>query len=96
VYIISNQSKKGKNGENEITRLSFAKECFFKFYGYQNLSEEEKEIKLNEHKGFDLAAEIKDVTSSFKQMLMFSPIMINRTAIQSNIHMSVQLKLSSP
>jgi hypothetical protein len=42
--------KNGRNGDNESTRLSFPKECFFKFYGYQNLSEEEKEIKLSEYK----------------------------------------------
>jgi hypothetical protein len=38
--------KNGKNGENESLRLSFPKECFFKFYWYQNLSEEEKKLNL--------------------------------------------------
>jgi hypothetical protein len=33
--------------------------CFFNFYGYQNLSEEEKELKLKKYKGFVLATEIE-------------------------------------
>jgi hypothetical protein len=35
-----------KNGENEKTRLFFAKECFFKFYGYQNLSKKKRKSNL--------------------------------------------------
>jgi hypothetical protein len=58
--------KNGKNRENERTRLSFAKECFFKFYGYQNLSEEEKKIKLSEYKGFVLATEIEEIMKFFQ------------------------------
>jgi hypothetical protein len=38
--------KRGKNGENEKTRMQYTKEYFFNFYGYQNLSEEEKELQL--------------------------------------------------
>jgi hypothetical protein len=65
ISYLTNQ-KNGRNGENERTRLSFAKECFFKFYGYQNLSEEEKEIKLSEYKGFVLVAEIEDFMKFFQ------------------------------
>jgi hypothetical protein len=49
--------KKGKNGENENIRLYLAKQCFYHFYSYQNLSEEKKELKLKHYKGFVLATE---------------------------------------
>jgi hypothetical protein len=44
--------KKGKNGENQHTRMHFTRECFLNFYCYQNLSEEDKEQKLKKYKGF--------------------------------------------
>jgi hypothetical protein len=34
--------KRGKNCENKKTRIQYTRECFFHFYGYQNLSEEDK------------------------------------------------------
>jgi hypothetical protein len=55
--------KKGKNGENQYTRMKCAKECFFHFYDYQNLTEEEKELKLKHYNGFVLATEIENFTS---------------------------------
>jgi hypothetical protein len=51
--------KKGKNSEEEKAKIAFAKDCFFHFYGYQNLPEEEKELKLKHYKGFILAMEIE-------------------------------------
>jgi hypothetical protein len=50
VYILLTNPKKGKDGKNEKTRMRFTRECFFHFYGYQNLSEEEKELKLKSYK----------------------------------------------
>jgi hypothetical protein len=38
--------KRGKNGENDKTKMQYTRECVFDFYGYQNLPEEEKELKL--------------------------------------------------
>jgi hypothetical protein len=46
--------------------MSFAKDCFVHFYGYQNLSEEEKKLKLKNYKGFVLATEIERFTSFFQ------------------------------
>jgi hypothetical protein len=69
--------KKGKGGENEKTRLHLAKDCFFHFYGYQNLPEEEKDLKLKHYKGFVLATEIV--------MLMSLNLMINKSATLNNI-----------
>jgi hypothetical protein len=42
--------KRGKHDENEKTRMHFTKECFFHFYGYQDLYEEEKYLKLKKYK----------------------------------------------
>jgi hypothetical protein len=58
--------KKGKGGENEKTRMHFTRECFFHFYGYQNLSEEDKKLKLKNYKGFILATEIEKFMSFFQ------------------------------
>jgi hypothetical protein len=66
LYIISNQSKNGKNGENEKKRIAFAKDCFFHFYDYQNLSEEGKDLKLKHYKAFVLTTEIEWFMSFFK------------------------------
>jgi hypothetical protein len=46
--------------------MHFTRECFFHFYGYQNLSEEAKELKLKLYKGFVLATEIERFISFFQ------------------------------
>jgi hypothetical protein len=56
-YLIN--PKRGKNCENEKARIQYTKEYFFQFYGNQNLSKEEKELKLKKYKGFILATEIE-------------------------------------
>jgi hypothetical protein len=39
-------------------RMHFARKCFFNFYGYEDLSEEVKDLELKKYKGFVLATEI--------------------------------------
>jgi hypothetical protein len=65
IYYLTNP-KKCKGSENEKTRLHFTRECFFHFYGYQNLSEEEKELKLKKYKEFVLEIEIDRFLTFFQ------------------------------
>jgi hypothetical protein len=58
--------KRSRNSENEGTRMYLAKQCFFHFYDYQNLSEENKKLKLKDYNGFDLAKEIERFMSFFQ------------------------------
>jgi hypothetical protein len=58
--------KKCKGGENEKTRMHFTRECFYHFYSYQDLFEEEKELKLKCYKRFVLATEIDRFMSFFQ------------------------------
>jgi hypothetical protein len=58
--------KRRENGENDKTRMQYTRECFFHFYGYQDLYEEEKDLKLKKYKGFVLATEKERFTSFFQ------------------------------
>jgi hypothetical protein len=44
-YLINH--KRGRNGENEKSRMYLVKECFFHFYGYQDLSEKVEYRKIH-------------------------------------------------
>jgi hypothetical protein len=51
--------------------MDFTRECFFHFYGYQNLSEEEKDLKLKHYDGFVLATEIENFIVFFQTDVNF-------------------------
>jgi hypothetical protein len=46
--------------------MYLAKECLFHFYGYQDLSEEDKELKLKKYKGLVLVTEIENFMPFFQ------------------------------
>jgi hypothetical protein len=82
-YLIN--PKRGKNGENKKTRMQYTKECFFNFYSYQKLSEEDKEPKLKRNKVFVLAAEIENFRTFFQTNVNVFKFMIKKTVIHSSI-----------
>jgi hypothetical protein len=77
--------KKCKGGENEKTKMYLAKKCFFHFYGYQNLSEVENNLKLKQYKGFFLTTEIESSFPSSKQTLTSLNFMTKEAVTQNSI-----------